>query len=308
VGHEHEHSHAAAGSDPVARRRRLWTALLISGVILVAEAIGAGLTGSLALLTDAAHMLTDVAGLGIALWASVLSERPADDRRTFGFRRAEVLAAALQALFLLAVGAFVLVEAVRRLVNPPELSSGGLALFGFIGLAGNLVAIGVLARQRRDNLNMRAAFLEVSNDALGSIAVLAAAAIIGATGYIGADAWASLAIAALILPRSALILRDAVHVLLEATPKSVALEDVRAHLLGVEHVRAVHDLHVTEVASDLPILSAHIVVEDGCFHDGHVPQLLDELQSCVAGHFDVEHSTFQLEPAGHADHEATPDH
>jgi cobalt-zinc-cadmium efflux system protein len=299
----HDHAGPAAG-----RRPRLIAALAISGTILVAEVIGAFLTGSLALLTDAAHMLTDVAGLSLALLASILAGRPADDRRPFGYRRAEVLSAAVQALFLLAVGVFVLIEAVRRLADPPDVAASGLLIFGGIGLAGNLLAISILASHRRADMNLRAAFLEVANDALGSAAVLVAAAVIAATGFARADPIASLAIAALIMPRSAALLRDAVHVLLEATPKSVQLDEVRQHLLGVPHVREVHDLHITTVATDLPILSAHVVVEDRCFMDGHAPALLDELQSCVAGHFDVEHSTFQLEPAGHAAHEQTPDH
>ena len=306
MGHDHGgHSSGAAAPD---RRRRLIAALAISGLILVAEVIGSALAGSLALLTDAAHMLTDVTGLALAVLASVLAARPADDRRTFGYRRAEVLSAAVQALFLLAVGVYVLVEAIRRLIDPPDVSATGMLIFGTIGLIGNVIAIAILAGQRQADLNMRAAFLEVANDALGSVAVVIAGLIIATTGFVRADALASLAIAALIMPRSAALLRDTVHVLLEATPKSVALDEVRQHLLGVAHVREVHDLHITTVATDLPILSAHIVVEDDCFLDGHAPSLLDELQSCVAGHFDVEHSTFQLEPAGHAAHEQTPDH
>lgn len=308
MGHDHAHAHAHGPGGAGEKLRRLSIALCLSAAVLVAEVIGAIVTGSLALLADAAHMLTDVAGLAIAVWAAILARRPATDRRTFGFRRAEVLSAAAQAIFLLAVGVFVCVEAIRRLSSPPELSGAGLLVFGLIGLGANIVAMLILAGQRRADMNLRAAFLEVTNDALGSVAVIIAAVVIAATGYVGADAWASLLIAALILPRAALVLRDAVHVLLEATPRDVSLDELRAHLLGVEHVQAVHDLHVTAVSTDLPILSAHIVIEDGCFRDGHAPQLLDELQSCVAGHFDVEHSTFQLEPAGHAAHEGTPKH
>lgn len=307
VGHDHAHG-AAGGGNAHERQRRLAFVVCLSASVLIIEVIGAIITGSLALLADAAHMLTDVAGLSIALWAAVLAQRPATDRRTFGFRRAEILSAAAQAIFLLVVGVFVAIEAIRRLMNPPDVSGDALIVFGAIGLIANLIAMLVLLGHRRADMNLRAAFLEVANDALGSVAVLVAAVVIATTGYVGADAWASLVIAALILPRSALVLRDAIHVLLEATPRDVQLEEVRAHLLGVRHVRAVHDLHVTTVATDLPILSAHVVIEDDCFRDGHAPQLLDELQSCVAGHFDVEHSTFQLEPAGHAAHEGTPEH
>jgi cobalt-zinc-cadmium efflux system protein len=143
----------------------------------------------------------------------------------------------------------------------------------------------------------------VLNDALGAIAVLAAAGVIGLTGWIRADPVASLLIGALILPRTWRLLRESVDVLMEATPAGVDLAAVRAHILDVEHVHDLHDVHASSVASDLPVLTAHVVVDESCFHDGHLPRLLDELQQCLAGHFDVEHSTFQFEPAGHADHE-----
>jgi len=294
------HSH---GDAPAGHRRRLAAVLVISSTILVVEVIGALVSGSLALLADAGHMLTDVAGLGLALVASVLATRPTSLARTWGLRRAEVLAAAAQAAVLLGVGVFVLVEAVRRLFEPPSVGSTAMVAFGLVGLAGNTVSIGLLSRTRRDNLNTRAAFLEVVNDALGSVAVLVAAVVIALTGWLRADAVASLLIGALILPRTWKLLRETVDVLLEATPRGIDLAEVRGHLLEVAHVRDVHDLHASAVASDLPVLTAHIVVDDGCFHDGHVPQLLDEMQTCLAGHFDVEHSTFQFELATHADHE-----
>lgn len=306
--HGHAHSHLPAGPVGGGRRRRLVLALGITLAIFVAEVAGSALTGSLALLTDAAHMLTDVAGLAVAVLAASLAVRPATDRRTYGFRRAEILSAALQALVLLVVGVFVLIEAVRRLIDAPEIHAGGVIVFGAIGLLGNVAAIALLSRDRASNLNSRAAFLEVLNDALGSVAVLLAGAVIALSGWTRADAIASIAIAALILPRTLLLLRDSVHVLLEATPKSVPLGELREHLLEVEHVKGVHDLHVTAVASDLPVLSAHVIIDDGCFLDGHVPELLDQLQACVSGHFEVDHSTFQLEPAGHAAHEGTPAH
>jgi cobalt-zinc-cadmium efflux system protein len=180
-----------------------------------------------------------------------------------------------------------------------------MIVFGAIGLAANAAAILILLRGggHGGNMNMRAAFLEVVNDALGSVAVLIAAAAIWLTGWQRADAVASILIGSLILPRCWMLLRQAVTVLLEATPRTVDLDEVRAHVLGVPHVKAVHDLHASTVATGLPVLSAHVVVEDGCFLDGHLAVMLDELQSCLAGHFDVEHSTFQFEAAGHADHE-----
>ncbi len=298
-GHGHDHV-VPAGAE---HGRRLAMVLGISGAILVVEVIGAVVSGSLALLADAGHLLTDVAGLSLAVVAATLAGRPATDERTWGYRRAEVLAAATQAAVLLAVGVFVLVEGARRLVTAPPVSGHAMVAFGLVGLAGNAVSIALLVKTRGANFNTRAAFLEVVNDALGALAVLAAALIIVVMGWRRADAVASLLIGALILPRTWKLLQETVDVLLEATPKGVQLAQVRAHLLEVDHVRDVHDLHASTVATDLPVLTAHVVVDDSCFQDGHVPALLDELQECLSGHFDVGHSTFQFEPASHAAHE-----
>lgn len=300
MSNDHGHSHALPATG---HQRPLTIVLVISSVILIVEIIGAVISGSLALLADAGHMLTDVAGLTLALIAAVLAGRPATDARTWGYRRAEVLAAAAQAAVLLAVGGFVLIEGVRRLFEPPEVASGVMVVFGIVGLLGNAVSILLLSRISGGNLNTRAALLEVINDALGSVAVLIAAATIALTGWARADALASILIGVMILPRTWKLLRETVDVLMESTPKGVDLAAVRKHLLEVGHVHEIHDLHASSVASDLPVLTAHVVVDDSCFHDGHLPALLDELQQCLAGHFDVEHSTFQFEPASHAAHE-----
>jgi len=299
-GHAHGHGHVGPG---LGQSRTLATVLAISSTILVAEMVGAFLSGSLALLADAGHVLTDVAGLSLALFAAVLTARPATPERTWGYQRAEVLAAAAQASVLLAVGAFILVEGVRRLFAPPEVLPGIMIVFGLVGLVGNALSIFVLSRASAGNLNTRAARLEVLNDALGAVAVLVAALVVLLTGWLQADAVASLAIGLLILPRTWKLLRETVDVLLEGTPKSLDLSAVREHVLGVPHVHAIHDLHASRVSSDLPVLTAHVVVDDSCFLDGHLPQLLDELQACLAGHFDVTHSTFQFEPVGHSEHE-----
>ena len=297
-GREHDHG-------PPHDRRRLLLVLLITGTVLIAEVVGAALSGSLALLADAGHMLTDTAGLLIAYLAVGLATRPASGRRTWGYQRAEVLAATLQAAVLLAVGVYVLVEGVRRLVTPPEVITSTMVVFGAVGLAGNILAILLLARSRRGSLNMRAAFLEVVNDALGSVAVLVAAVVIATTGWQSADAVVSILIGLLILPRTLHLLRETTDVLLESAPRGLDLDEVRQHLLSIDHVHAVHDLHASQIASQLPVLTAHVVVDDTCFHDGHAPQMLDQLQTCLASHFPVsiEHSTFQLEPVTHADHE-----
>jgi cobalt-zinc-cadmium efflux system protein len=302
VGHQHDVNAEGDGN-----RRRLALVLGITVTVLLVEIVGAAISGSLALLADAGHALTDVFGLSLALAAAVLAQRPATPERTWGYRRAEVLAAAAQAAFLLAVGVFILVEGFKRLLDPPDVASTAMIVFGVIGLAGNAVGITVLARSQASNLNMRAAFLEVVNDALGSAAVLVAAACIALFGWQRADAVASLLIGALILPRTWRLLRETIDVLLEATPKGLDLDDVREHILALPHVRAIHDLHASRVASNLPVLTAHVVVDDSCFNDGHAPQILDQLQQCVAEHhgLSVEHSTFQLEAAGHGEHEHT---
>jgi cobalt-zinc-cadmium efflux system protein len=303
-GHAHGHGHGPAPGGPdEGFRRTLTIVLAITVTVLLVEIVGALVSGSLALLADAGHMLTDAAGLSLALFAAVLAQRPATDRLTWGYRRAEVLAAAAQAAVLLAVGGFILVQAIRRLIDPADITSGAMIVFGVVGLVGNSISIALLTRNRSHNLNTRAAFLEVVNDALGSFAVLIAATVIAVTGWLRADAVASLLIGALILPRTWGLLRQTIDVLLEATPDSVDLAEVRAHLLDVPHVQAVHDLHASTVATGLPVLSAHIVVDDECFHDGHLTGMLDEMQGCLAGHFDVEHSTFQFEAADHAGHE-----
>jgi cobalt-zinc-cadmium efflux system protein len=296
LGHGHQH---ARGED----RRRLGAVLAITVTVLMIQVAGAVVSHSLALLADAGHLLTDAAGLTLALVAAVLAGRPATSARTWGYLRAEVLAAAAQATVLLAVGGFVLVEAIRRLIEPPEVTGSAMIWFGAIALVGNATGLAVLAGGRDRNLNLRAAFLEVANDALGALAVVAAGIGVELTGSTRLDPAASLLIATLIVPRTVRLLRESLTVLMESTPAGLNLDHVREHVLGVDHVLGVHDLHASLVATGLPVLTAHVVVDDTCFHDGHVPQLLDALQRCLAGHFDVEHSTFQIEPVSHAEHE-----
>jgi len=293
MGAGHDHG-AQAGQTP---RSRLMIAFGITLAFFGVEVVGAVITGSLALLVDAVHMLTDVIGLGMALTAASLMHRPPSDQLTWGLRRAEVLGALAQAALLLAVGIFALVEGIKRLLVPPEITSSTLLIFGVIGLAANIVSLLVLVGGRSANLNMRAAFLEVLNDALGSVGVIVGAALIWAFGWYRADAIVGLAIAALIVPRTIILLRASGRVLLEATPAGLDLGAVRAHILAMPGVLSVHDLHASSVSTDLPTLTAHVVVED----DVDAPRLLRTLQECVHSHFEVsiEHSTFQLEPSSH---------
>ena len=304
--HGHSHNHGAGAS-----RGRLLIALCLSVTVLVAEIITALLTGSLALLADAGHMLTDVVGLVMALVAAHLSTRPATDRSTWGMRRAEVIGAALQAGMLAVVGVFVAFKAIHNLLVAPQVEASGMLVMGVIGLVANVIALVVLSGGRGgdghgENLNMRAAFLEVLNDALGSVGVIIAAAIVARTGWTRADAVVSLLIAVLILPRAVALLRSALAVLMDFTPKELDLAQVRTHMLEVDHVEEVHDLHAWTVASGMPVLTAHVVVRDECLRDGHTEEILDRLQSCMAEHFPVriQHAPLQLEPVSHLEHEA----
>ena len=298
-GHAHGHGSTATGQHRGALAGALSAALAIFAV----EVVGAVVSGSLALLADAGHVLADAGGVALALGATLLAARPASGRRTVGWARAEILAAAVNGLVLAGMGIYVLVEGVRRLIEPSDVQAGQMALFAAIGLVGNLVGVALLYRARGASLNLRGAFLEVATDTVTSIGVLAGAAVIALTGFTRADPIISVVIGVVIVPRALRLLREAVNILLEAAPKDMDLEEIRRHIGEVDHVRGVHDLHVYTVTSGLPILTAHVVVDDECFHSGHAPQMLDAVQACLAGHFDVEHSTIQLEPAGHADHE-----
>lgn len=296
MGHNHGHG-ADTDGQPGDHRRRLGIAFALTTAIVVAQAIGSAVTGSLALLTDTAHALADAAGLLVSLVAATLVLRPANPKRTWGFRRIEVIAALGQSTLLLVVGGYAVIEGIRRLFQPPEVPPTELLVFGVIGLTANTIAIMVLASGREANFNMRAAFLEVLNDALGSLGVIVAAIVMATTGFHQADAIAGLFIATLIVPRAVTIMRETMSVLMEFTPKDLDLDEVRAHILALDHVRDVHDLHASTVATGLPTLSGHVVVDEDCFTDGHAAQILADVQRCVAEDFavSVTHSTFQVE-------------
>ncbi|MGY4844970.1 cation diffusion facilitator family transporter [Kocuria sp. MNB10] len=302
AGHVHGHTHAGATGHP----GRLRVAFGLTAGMVVAQAAGAVITGSLALLTDTVHALTDAIGLLVALVAAHLMTRPASSKHTWGFRRVEVIAALGQATLLLGVGIFAAVEGVRRLVEPREVPPTELLVFGAVGLACNVVAVLVLSSSRESNFNMRAAFLEVVNDALGSLGVIVAAVVIATTGFQRADTVAALFIAALILPRAVRIMRETAAVLMEFTPHGLDLDLFREHIMALHHVVDVHDVHASTVATGLPTISAHVVVEDECFRDGHAADLLRDVKTCVAEHFDVSvhHSTFQIETADIRDSES----
>jgi len=275
----------------------------ITVTILAVEIVGGVLAHSLVLIADAGHMATDAAGIALSLLAVWFAARPASDARSFGYQRAEILAAVLNAVLLFGVGAFILVEAAMRLVHPARSTPGLMVVFGVVAFAGNGASLALLHRGQSESLNVRGAFLEVLTDMLGAAAVLVAAAVIAGTGYERADSLASIFIGLLILPRTARLLRDAVDVLLEATPKNVDTAEIRSHICEMPGVLAVHDLHVWTITSGIPVLSAHVVVTDEVFADAGGERVLDALCECLEDHFDVEHCTFQLEPATHLSHE-----
>ncbi|WP_030686745.1 cation diffusion facilitator family transporter [Streptomyces globisporus] len=307
AGHDHGHSHGGpppTGTAAAAYKSRLRIALGITLSVMVIEIVGGLVADSLALIADAAHMATDAVGLAMALLAIHFANRPPSGNRTFGYARAEILAALANCLLLLVVGGYVLYEAVQRFIEPAE-TKGGLAIaFAAIGLVANVISLSLLMRGQKESLNVRGAYLEVLADALGSVTVIVAAAIILATGWQYADPIASIVIGLMIVPRTVKLLRETLDVLLEAAPKGVDMAEVRAHILALPGVEDVHDLHAWTITSGMPVLSAHVVVDQDALDSVGHEKMLHALQGCLGSHFDVEHCTFQLEPAGHAEHEA----
>ncbi len=295
------HTHGAVADGDA---RPLAAAMTLIAAFMVGEVVAAAVSGSLALFADAGHMLTDVGALAGTIWAARLAARPPGGIWTFGLKRAEILSAALNGVALVVVGGIITVEAVRRLVHPPGVEGAVVLAVALAGAAVNVVATAVLSRANRARLNVQGAFAHILTDLYAFAGTAAAGLVIVLTGWRRADAVASLLVAALMARAAWSLLGQAGRILLQAAPDNVALEQVRAHLAGVDHVLDVHDLHAWTLTSDLPTLSAHVVVEDHCFASGHAPQILDTLQACLGAHFDVEHSTFQLEPASHAAHEA----
>ncbi|WP_037673386.1 cation diffusion facilitator family transporter [Streptomyces griseus] len=305
AGHDHGHAHVPTGGTATAAYRgRLRVALSITLTVMVVEIVGGVLADSLALVADAAHMATDALGLGMALLAIHVASRPPTGNRTFGYARAEILAALANCVLLLGVGGYVLYEAIQRFITPAGTAGGLTVVFGVIGLVANMISLTLLMRGQKDSLNVRGAFLEVAADALGSLAVIISAVVVLTTGWEAADPIASLVIGLMIVPRTWKLLRETLDVLLEAAPKDVDMAEVRAHILALEGVEDVHDLHAWTITSGMPVLSAHVVVSSDALNAIGHEKMLHELQGCLGDHFDVEHCTFQLEPRGHAEHEA----
>ncbi|WP_406339748.1 cation diffusion facilitator family transporter [Streptomyces sp. NBC_01620] len=307
AGHDHGHTHGGpppTGTAAAAYKGRLRVALCITLTVMVLEIVGGLLSDSLALIADAAHMATDALGLGMALLAIHVANKPAGLHLTFGYARAEILAALANCLLLLGVGGYLLFEAVERFITPTETRGGLTIVFALLGLVANMISLSLLMRGQKESLNVRGAYLEVLADTFGSVTVLVSASIILTTGWQAADPIASLLIGLMIVPRTVKLLRETLDVLLESAPKGVDMGEVRAHITALPGVLDVHDLHAWTITSGMPVLSAHVVVHQELLDSVGHEKLLHELQGCLGVHFDVEHCTFQLEPIGHAEHEA----
>ncbi len=280
----------ASTSNP----RHLAVVLAAAAATLLADVVAAYASGSLALVADAAHRLTDVFGVSVAFVAATIAARPATESRSFGWARAEVIAACVNAGLLMGMGLLIGAEAIGRILAPEVPEPGPMAIAALIGLVGSAASVVVL-RGEHSGFAARGAFLDVVGDCVGSIAALLAAGLIAVDRVALADPIASLAVTALVVPRSIFLLRDGIEVLLESTPKGLSLPAVRARILRVPGVAAVHDLHAWQITAGLPMVSAHVVLKaDADFHG-----VLDAVDNCLAEDFDMEHSTLQLEPADH---------
>ncbi len=284
----HHHAH---GLDRTRSRRALGAVLALTATYTVVELVGGLATGSLALLADAGHMLGDTATIALALFASWLAARPATAQRSFGYRRAEILAALANGAALVAVAIWVFVEAIDRLSEPPTILAGWVLVVAGIGFLVNLLAAVILARAAGESLNARAAYTHVLTDLAASAGVIAAALVVVATGWRYADPLVGMAIGLLVLASSWTILRDSVSILLESTPAGIDAQDVGRRMADAEGVIEVHDLHIWTITSGFPALSAHVLV--GSREDCHARRR--ELEALLSSEFGLRHTTLQVE-------------
>jgi cobalt-zinc-cadmium efflux system protein len=296
----HSHTHDVS---PESDHRYLTITLCLLTAFMTFEVVTAFLSHSLALLADAGHMLADVGAIAGSLVALRLAARPETGSHTFGMKRAEILAAAGNGITLLVVAALVTFESIERLVHPVLVHGTTLIVVASVGVAVNVAATVTLSKANRRSLNIEAAYRHVVTDLYGFIGTVVAGIVIVTAGFSRADSIASLVVVGLMLKAALQLLRPALRILLEATPDDIDLEEVRRHLLELHEVTSVHDLHAWTLTSSLPILTAHVVVTDDCIRSGEIGRVLDHLQGCLAGHFDVAHSTLQLEAIGHLEHE-----
>ncbi|HYU60584.1 MAG TPA: cation diffusion facilitator family transporter [Solirubrobacterales bacterium] len=285
------HAHAALDARRADSRRRMWIALAINGSLLAATVAGGIVTGSLALLADAGHLLSDLGAIALGLFAASMAGRSGGPRRTFGFQRTEVLAALANGVALVAIGVAIVIAAIDRLSDPPDVAGAGVVVLGVVGLAGNLAATWVLARGGREDLNLEGVLRHSAADALGSVGVIVSGTVILATGWNPIDPLASLAIAGLILVSSWRLIAEPVNVLMEAAPAGLDPERVGREICSLEHVREVHELHLWTVTSGFEALAAHVVVEREADRD----LVRRTLEVMLNERFGIEHTTLQME-------------
>jgi cobalt-zinc-cadmium efflux system protein len=281
AGHEHTTSNA----------RLIAIALALTGTFLVAEVVGGILTGSLALISDASHMFTDTVGLAIALAAIRIGQRPADTRRTFGYQRFEILAAAANAILLFGVAAYILWEGYQRLIRPQEIQSLAMLGVATLGLIVNIIAMRLLSDRKDASLNVKGAYLEVWSDFLGSIGVILAALVIWITGWKWVDPVIAIGIGLWVLPRTWTLLGETINILLEGVPDGMDYDAIAAALTSLPAIQSLHDLHVWALSSDTPSLSAHLVVGTGTDYES----VRKEATAVLAQQFKIEHATLQIE-------------
>ncbi|MDA1476342.1 cation diffusion facilitator family transporter [Bacillus changyiensis] len=290
--HSHHHTHHA-------NRQALLVSFILIFFFMVIEVLGGIMTNSLALLSDAGHMLSDTAALGLSLFAIKFGERPATASKTYGYRRFEILAAFLNGITLLAISLYIFWEAYQRFFNPPEVASVGMIVIAFIGLLVNLAAAWVLMKgDTSENLNMRSAFLHVIGDILGSVGAIVAGLLIIFLNLNIADAIASVIVAVLVLVSGWRVIKDSVHILMEGKPKHIDIEALKKGLLSFPEVKEIHDLHIWLITSDFPSLSCHVVVDEPCDRDRMINQISEYLEK----EFKLEHVTLQIEGEQHSHH------
>lgn len=297
MGHHHGHSHGHNHSHGhTGNKKALFFSFLLIASFMIVEVVGGILTNSLALLSDAGHMLSDAAALGLSLFAIKLGERKASASKTYGYKRFEIIAAALNGLTLIVISVYIFYEAYQRFWNPPEVLSGGMLIISSIGLLVNIVAAWILMRgDKEENLNVRSAFLHVIGDMLGSVGAIIAALLMLFFGWGIADPIASVIVAILILISGWRVTKESFHILMEGTPANLEMDKVKSSLLKIPAVADVHDMHIWSITSGMPMLSCHMVIEGGAVHD----TILHRAQTILHDDFEIEHSTIQIEKKEH---------
>jgi cobalt-zinc-cadmium efflux system protein len=297
MGHNHSHGHGHGHSHSHTNNKKaLFWAFLLIATFMVVEVIGGVITNSLALLSDAGHMLSDAAALGLSLFAMKLGERKATQSKTYGFKRFEIIAAALNGLTLIIISIYIFVEAYHRFTDPPEVQSMGMLTISVIGLIVNIIAAWILMSGDKDeNLNVRSAFLHVLGDMLGSVGAITAALLIYFFGWGLADPIASIAVAILIIISGWRVTKESFHVLMEGTPEQIELNEVKDEIMKIPEVKDVHDVHVWSITSGVLMFTGHIAVEGGGAHD----RVLHKAQKLLHDRFGIDHSTLQVEGEEH---------